>query len=177
VAELKNFYNELGLTDAYISSLRLPKFKEETKLVLIEVGPDGKEKLLASTAAQSWAALKSKAHSDGVTLFTYSAFRSFELQYELIKERLRKGESLEQVLQRLAAPGFSEHHTGRAVDVTCPTFPHPTQEFDQSIEFNWLTENASEFKFSLSYPKGNTTGIMYEPWHWCFRGVLENKEL
>ena len=172
MAELKDLYKELGLTEDYISKLTLPKFKEENRLILVEVGTDGKEKLLSAEAAESWAELKSKARSDGITLYTYSAFRSFEFQFELIRERIRRGESLDQALRRLAPPGFSEHHTGRAVDITSPTFPHPTEKFDQSSEFNWLIEHASRFRFTLSYPKGNKSGIMYEPWHWCYRGVL-----
>ena len=169
MSELNDLYCELGLTEEFINGICLPKFKEETELVLADVGPDGKEKLLSIKAAERWKALKSKALSDGITLYTYSAYRSYNFQFELIRERMRKGESLEQALVRLTPPGFSEHHTGRAVYVTSPTFPHPTQAFDQSIEFQWLIQNATKFRFHMSYPKGNTTGIMYEPWHWCFQ--------
>ena len=28
-----------------------------------------------------------------------------------------------------------------------------------------------EFGFSMSYPRDNPLGVMYEPWHWRFIGV------
>lgn len=167
--ELQHLYRELGLTQEFLNGLCLPKFKEETELLLADIGPDGKEKLLSIEATQHWKALKSKALSEGITLYTYSAYRSYSYQFELIKERMKRGEPLEEILRRLAPPGFSEHHTGRAVDVASPTFPHLAQAFDQSIEFKWLSQNATKFRFYMSYPEGNTSGIIYEPWHWCFR--------
>ena len=33
--------------------------------------------------------------------------------------------------------------------------------------FDWLTAKAARFGFSMSYPRGNPHGIVYEPWHWC----------
>ena len=170
MAELIDFYKQLGLSQEYLNGLLLPKFKEETRLVLADISPDGKERLLTPEASESWKALKSKALADGMTLFTYSAYRSFEFQFQLVRDRIRIGETVEKALCRLTPPGFSEHHSGRAVDIACPSFPHLIQEFDRSVEFRWLQDNASEFGFFMSYPKGNTFGIMYEPWHWCFLG-------
>ena len=171
MSQLSEYYKELGLSEEYIGRLPLPKFNEETRLILVDIGPDGREKLMSPEAAENWLALKSSALSDGLTLITYSAYRSFEYQFNLIRERIRRGETVEQVTQRLAPPGFSEHHSGRAVDITCEMFPHPTQSFDQSVEFRWLSENAGKFGFVMSYPKGNSVGIIYEPWHWCFHPV------
>ena len=32
----------------------------------------------------------------------------------------------------------------------------------------WLASHAGEFGFSMSYPRGNPHGIVYEPWHWLY---------
>ena len=34
--------------------------------------------------------------------------------------------------------------------------------------FAWLSHSAHQFGFSLSYPRDNPLGFIYEPWHWCF---------
>ena len=68
-----------------------------------------------------------------------------------------------------AAPGFSEHHTGRALDIGTPGFVDLEENFETTAAFAWLQVHAEEFGFTLSYPKGGTRGIGYEPWHWLWR--------
>jgi D-alanyl-D-alanine carboxypeptidase len=41
-------------------------------------------------------------------------------------------------------------------------------EFERTEAFRWLSQNAGRFGFSLSFPRDNRYGYMYEPWHWCF---------
>ena len=76
---------------------------------------------------------------------------------------------IEEVLTVCAPPGFSEHHTGRAVDLSTPGSPELEIEFDQTPAYAWLTKRAAEFGTYLSYPVGNPRGYHYEPWHWCFQ--------
>ena len=66
-------------------------------------------------------------------------------------------------------PGYSEHHTGRAVDVAMDGAAQLELGFGQTPAFRWLSENANSFSFFLSFPVGNPHGFVYEPWHWCFR--------
>ena len=47
-------------------------------------------------------------------LLIVSGFRSIEYQASLIRKKLNAGQSVSEILQVNAAPGFSEHHTGRA---------------------------------------------------------------
>ncbi|MEO8102521.1 MAG: D-alanyl-D-alanine carboxypeptidase family protein, partial [Betaproteobacteria bacterium] len=49
-----------------------------------------------------------------------------------------------------------------------PSDPELEVEFENTAAFRWLTGHAAEFGFRLSYPRGNTAGYQYEPWHWCF---------
>lgn len=112
--------------------------------------------------------MRDAAAADEVVIHLISAFRGFSYQFELLKRKLEAGEQIEQILSVNAAPGFSEHHTGRAVDLGTLNCPALEQEFEQTDAFAWLVEHASEYGFSMSYPRGNQLGICYEPWHWCF---------
>jgi len=64
-------------------------------------------------------------------------------------------------------PGYSEHHTGRAVDLATPGCPPLTEEFETTAAFAWLVRHAHRFGFTMRYPRGNRFGIAYEPWHWA----------
>ena len=51
------------------------------------------------------------------------------------------------------------------VDLNCKVLD---EEIEQTEAFDWLVRFAGEFGFRLSYPRGNSCGYAYEPWHWCF---------
>ncbi|MFA6041679.1 MAG: M15 family metallopeptidase [Methylophilus sp.] len=143
--------------------------QEATSLVLAEVGTDGREYWLVPAAAEAWCKLKAAALAEGVDVFIISAFRSIERQTEIIRRKLEVGEVIENILTVFAPPGFSEHHTGRAVDISTSGSRMLEVEFDQTPAYAWLIEHAAEFGFSLSYPIGNACGYQYEPWHWCYQ--------
>jgi D-alanyl-D-alanine carboxypeptidase len=84
--------------------------------------------------------------------------------------------NLQKTMKRLTLPGCSEHGYPflQAVDVAPERGIEDLQDFDKTEEYKWLLENAGRFGFSLSYPKGNKYGVMFEPWHWSFR-KQENK--
>jgi D-alanyl-D-alanine carboxypeptidase len=113
--------------------------------------------------------MKAAALDDGETLFIVSAFRSVARQAEIVRGKLRSGASIEEILAVCAPPGYSEHHTGRAVDLSTPGVRPLEIEFADSSAFRWLRRNAGRFAFELSYPKKNPYGYQYEPWHWCHR--------
>ena len=142
---------------------------EAEALVLAEVGDDGREYRLTPAAAADWRAMKAAAEADGVAIRIASAFRSVERQAEIVRDKLEQGFSLDSILEVSAPPGYSEHHTGRAIDITTDDTPALEIEFEQTAAFRWLCRRAGEFGFSLSYPDGNPHGYAYEPWHWCHR--------
>jgi D-alanyl-D-alanine carboxypeptidase len=72
------------------------------------------------------------------------------------------------ILKINAAPGYSEHHTGRALDLTTADSPPLEVGFETTQAYAWLVEHAGEHGFRLSYPRDNPHGINYEPWHWAF---------
>lgn len=118
--------------------------------------------------AHAWWRMKLAASSDGVTLICISAFRSVDRQRRLVEHAVQAGEPRDVVLRRLAPPGHSEHHSGRALDIGTPGCPPADAAFADTIAFRWLTAHAVEFNFRLSYPPGNASGFIPEPWHWCW---------
>lgn len=123
---------------------------------------------LAPDAARAWQTMRVAAQAAGIDLQAISGFRSIEYQAAIIRRKLKRGLSLDQILSVNAAPGYSEHHTGRALDIGCPGEPPAEESFEHTAAFSWLQRHAGRFGFSLSYPRNNRHGIVYEPWHWCW---------
>jgi D-alanyl-D-alanine carboxypeptidase len=142
---------------------------EAQELVVAELAENGKENLLVPAAATAWRELSCAARSDGIAIKIVSAFRSVDRQAEIVRGKLARGLSLEKILCVSAPPGYSEHHSGRAVDVTTDGVPALELEFEQTPAFRWLSDNARHFGFFLSFPRHNPYGYAYEPWHWCFK--------
>lgn len=159
---------QLGISAAALVARGLPACEQARHLVLAEVGDDGRQHLLSEAAAVAWQTLKAAAAADGVALHIVSSFRSVERQAEIIRRKLDAGQPIEEILTVCAPPGYSEHHTGRAVDVSTPGVAALAVEFDRTPAFAWLAAHADAFGFRLSYPCGNAQGFEYEPWHWCF---------
>ena len=112
--------------------------------------------------------MRDAAARDGVKLQSVSAFRSIEYPLGILQRKLERGLAMDEILRISAAPGYSEHHSGRALDLTTPGFAPIEEEFERSPAFVWLNKNAPEYNFALSYPRDNPHGIAYEPWHWCW---------
>jgi D-alanyl-D-alanine carboxypeptidase len=158
----------LGISSELITARGLRECEEATTLEVAEVGAEGRDHLLVPLAAEAWRLLKEAALDDGIDLFIVSAFRSIDRQAEIVRRKLETGAAVESILTVCAPPGFSEHHTGRAVDLSTSGSRALEVEFDQTDAYSWLTEHAAEFSYYLSYPIGNSWGYQYEPWHWCF---------
>ena len=138
---------------------------------LVSIGKDiyGREQFLDSQAAESFFEMKKAAKEDSIDLQFVSAFRSFDSQKKIIERKLNRGSLMNKILEENKLPGYSEHHTGKAIDFTSKKLNTLSTQFENSKEFKWITENASTYNFYLSYPKDNEEGIMYEPWHWMFK--------
>ena len=159
----------LDIPPQRIAEKRLALQPEAQDVVVAEVGEDGREHRLTPEAAAAWLAMKAAAQADGVELRLVSAFRSIGRQAEIVRAKLDRGLSLDAILEVSAPPGYSEHHTGRAVDVTTTGVRPLEVEFEETDAFRWLSRRAGEFDFVLSYPAGNPNGYAYEPWHWCHK--------
>jgi len=157
---------QLGIPLNAVIERHLQEFVEASLLQWAETGQDNRKHELVAVAAQAWRQLKAAAGAEGVALYLVSAFRSVERQKSIIQRKLEKGQSIEQILAVSAPPFFSEHHTGRAVDIGTPGCTDLEPEFEATPAFRWLTRNAATYGFELSYPPDNGAGYVYEPWHW-----------
>ncbi|BET66318.1 hypothetical protein ASA1KI_12360 [Opitutales bacterium ASA1] len=145
-----------------------PRVAEATDLVAVGRDCHDRDAFLSAPAAAAWKQLVAAASIDGVELLLVSAFRSHARQAEIVRRKRERGLEWDAILRVSAYPGFSEHHTGRAVDIGTPGACDLEETFENTLAFAWLARNASTFGFTLSYPRDNPHGIAYEPWHWCW---------
>ena len=120
-------------------------------------------------AACAWLHLRDAALPDDVVLEAISGYRSHDYQLGIFERKLARGLGIDEILAVNAAPGFSEHHGGLALDIGAPGEPPAEESFEQTATFAWLQANAGGHGFVMSYPRDNPHGIVHEPWHWCYQ--------
>ena len=96
-------------------------------------------------------------NTTGAVLKFAGGYRNEENQRLAFKRALIKSGDFITTIRRVAPPGFSEHHTGLAVDLAS----HLDEAGSVLPFFGW----------ELSFPCANAQGIRYEPWHWRFVGL------
>lgn len=168
IAEL---HAALGIAPGYQQRSGLPLQHEPAQLV--DAGQDmfGREQRMTPETLSAWQRMCAAAADQGVELCLVSAFRSVDYQAALIRKKMQGGRTLEDILRVNAAPGFSEHHTGRAVDIASPGTDVLEETFENTEAFRWLQAHAGHHGFVMSYPRGHLHAISYEPWHWCFHAA------
>lgn len=135
--------------------------------------------LLRKAAAQKLEEMLEAAAADGISLSVISGFRSIADQNMLFFDvKAARGEDPSERAAVSAPPGYSEHHTGYAVDIGDSAAPSADLQFtfEQTKAFKWLEKNAAYYSFEMSFPKGNPEGVSYEPWHWRFVGDSQSLE-
>ncbi len=135
--------------------------------------------MMRKAAADKFLQMQGAARANGISLVPISGFRTIDQQNYLffgIKEQ-RAQDTLERA-EVSAPPGYSEHHTGYAIDIGDGRIPatNLSPEFEKTPAFRWLEKNAAKYSFELSFPKDNLQGISYEPWHWRFVGNSHSLE-
>lgn len=127
--------------------------------------------------AEAFKEMKKAAKKEGVKLKVVSGYRSSHYQIQVFRRKFGgKCPTDEQMKARLkysAPSGFSEHHTGLAVDI------NETEDwFKDTKEYTWLCNHAKEYGFELSFPENNSQGLGFEPWHWRYVGKnMENEKI
>ena len=159
----------LGIPLDYGKKRELPVVPEPQRLV--SAGTDRFQRTiwLHPDARTAWLAMQAAARKGSVHFEIVSAFRSHRYQADLLRRKLKRGEQISDILTVSAAPGFSEHHSGCAIDLAEPGAVPLVEAFADSAAFLWLQENAGRFGFIMSFPPENRHGVLYEPWHWCYR--------
>lgn len=143
--------------------------------------------LLQPKAADGWAQLKSKARADGIILGLTAGYRSAAGAKKLFLEKIRDqhiafsliasgkyDNQLQQILANNALPGYSRHHSGYGIDISCPN--EPSVIFKRSTCFAWLSknnyQNAKASGWIPSYPPGaGQQGPDPEPWEYIWVGI------
>lgn len=165
---LSALHDALGIPEDYMDTCSLPVCEEPDELVDTEADFYGRPQRLTQDAFVAWTSMKAAAANDKVTVFLISAFRDIDYQHDVIARKLSEGRAISEILQANAAPGYSEHHTGRAVDIGTPGCDALVEAFENTEAFQWLKTNGNKYNFFMSYPQNNPQGINYEPWHWCY---------
>ena len=131
--------------------------------------------------------LKAAVEKAGHPLVMISAFRSIASQKAVFDQNvtmlMSQGQSKEKAIETtkrtMTEPGYSEHHTGLAVDVVdrqwYDSYPETVLDhrFGETDGGKWLQAHAREYGFIIRYPEGKQaiTQIDYEPWHLRYVGV------
>ncbi len=139
----------------------------------VPVVPAEQDSEMREEPAQALEELFEAAGEAEIPLVVTSAYRDYELQsalYEHYSETMGQ-ESADEVSAR---PGYSEHQTGLAVDLSYPGNEECYLKacFGETPTGVWLAENSHEHGFIIRYPEDaqEITGFSYEPWHLRYVG-------
>lgn len=159
----------LGIdADAYAERTGLPLVAEPAWLALADRDRYRRPLWLHVDAARAWRHLRDAALRDDIVLDAISGYRSHDYQFGIFERKRARGQHIDEILAVNAAPGYSEHHAGLALDLGTPGEPPAEESFEQTPAFAWLAANAAGHGFAMSYPRDNPHGIVYEPWHWRY---------
>ncbi len=182
-------YVNIGLDSPYFTNT-YPAKKEDGNFILVNkysyvdknYTPDnlveldssckisGKSVKLVKEAADAFKELHDAAKALEYNIIGMSGYRSYAYQENLYNKYL-KTDTQEKVDTYSARPGYSEHHTGLALDVQTDTVSF--SNFGQTKEYEWLLDNAHLYGFVIHYTAENQwiTGYMPEEWHIRYLGV------
>ncbi|BAZ66915.1 MAG: D-alanyl-D-alanine carboxypeptidase family protein [Pelatocladus maniniholoensis HA4357-MV3] len=153
-------------------------YTEAPESELAAISADGRQRM-RKLAAQKYQEMVAAARSANVILTPISSFRSVKEQEQLFFQvGAQRNQTPAERAALSAPPGHSEHHTGYAVDIGDGAVPatNLNENFENTKAFQWLQTNAARFGFEMSFPKNNSQGVSYEPWHWRFVGDRDSLE-
>ncbi|MEL6159066.1 MAG: M15 family metallopeptidase [Cyanobacteria bacterium J06554_11] len=137
-------------------------------------GESQRVEMLHPDAAKALFDLVAAARADGLWIVPASGYRTIAQQRMLFDAQIVKTGSPAAAAAVSAPPGYSEHHTGYAVDLADGSLPQNqdiSDSFSQTDAYQWLLANAANHGFELSFPNNNPQGISFEPWHWRYVGT------
>ena len=167
-------------------SNQLPDGWEEALETTTITNSVGDEVYVESKAYEAYCKLKEAVEKDlegydkgEVRLELDSAYRSVAAQQKIVEDFTEKcGEDY--VKKYVAVPGYSEHHTGLALDLYFTIDGKDIYENEDLVQYPDIWEaihkRLPEFGFILRFTKEGEaiTGYAYEPWHIRY---LDNPEI
>ena len=138
-------------------------------------------------AYDDYTAMVQAARKEGVYVYVTSSYRSMDKQISLHEAKIEEGVMMgysyvaakERAAEVVAVPGTSEHQAGLALDFVSSEYRRLDEKQENTKGFQWLKEHCYDYGFILRYPNGKTesTGIIYEPWHFGYVGLKAAKEI
>ncbi|MEO0494567.1 MAG: D-alanyl-D-alanine carboxypeptidase family protein [Actinomycetota bacterium] len=132
---------------------------------------------LQPQAAAAWTSLRTAAANAGHSIALTSAYRSAGHQASIFRSRLTgtSDAALDTLLETVAAPGYSKHHTGYAIDLRSGN--SVLFDFADTPAYAWLSAdnfaNAKAHGWMPSYPDGvESQGPNPEPWEFVWAGAI-----
>ncbi|MDD3409492.1 MAG: M15 family metallopeptidase [Eubacteriales bacterium] len=128
---------------------------------------------LRQVAADALKRMFEAADAEGYTLYLKSGYRSYGTQTTTYNNYLARNNNVDDGV--VAPPGTSEHQTGLSCDVLNRDYAsrsRMTTDFSETLEAQWLKENAPSYGFVIRYPeeKADITKTIFEPWHLRYVG-------
>ena len=129
-------------------------------------------------AYESFKKLREELLKEDVDIELESCYRSVKEQQEIWDE-FEKEHGIDYVKKYVAVPGYSEHHTGLALDVVLKKDGKIVSDNDDMIKekdlFAKVHAKLANYGFILRYLEGkdDVTGYSYEPWHFRYVGSSE----
>lgn len=149
---------------------KLPENWEKEITIVKYVDSQGWDVETEEKAYEAYQKLHDALAEEDIHVDLDSAYRSVAEQERIVQDFTEKyGEDY--VKQYVAVPGYSEHHTGLALDLYLNIDGQDVYENEDMVQYPevWakIHEKLPEYSFILRYLEGkeDVTGYSYEPWH------------
>jgi len=157
------------------------KFKENSKYNLITTKNELNEEVKVEEEAYNhFLLLKEYLKELNINIDIDDSYRSIDRQTELYEYYLNNN-GQDYCDKYVAVPGYSEHHTGLAIDIMLKIndgyLREDMDQFQEIKTFEEIHKHLYKYGFILRYPQGkeNITGYSYEPWHIRYVGEYPAK--
>ena len=148
----------------------VPKAFVPSTLVKVEKGTYNwnifRDIYICEEAKYAYTEMAKDALKDNVVMGVNYAYRSRAEQQILLDKSIQRI-GVEATLKKGAPAGFSEHHTGMAMDVSGMYRSNGEKITPNKVVYQWLADYCHEYGFMIKNLKGkeHITGTQYEPWH------------
>ena len=154
-----------------------PGYLDSIEMVAVKVD-EGFSVSLERETAERYLQMRRHLLSIGIRVEVVSGYRSQETQERIWNKNVADhGEAYAR--QRVAKPGYSEHQTGLALDLTLYDDQGDMVRDDDVDAYGKLLPHLYKFGFILRYPAGkeSVTGYPFEPWHIRYVGIDAAREM
>lgn len=152
---------------------KLPENWKNIITLAEEKDTEGSTIYVEKKALEQFYKLREELLNEGIDIELDSTYRSVEEQQQIWDE-FTEEYGIDYVKKYVAVPGFSEHHTGLAIDVCLIIDGKVVNDNDEMIAqkeiFSKIHKKLAKYGFILRYLEGkeDITGYGYEPWHFRY---------